>query len=149
MGKQTVINQVESCLRSRVKVVSEKEVWSLMEMNGKKVCFAIYMREATNVMIILLSFLVLVQDFDVCVYFSIQRIEFYVSQLFLYKFFQMIYHLVTVPKHVFSQSYTVIVLPWMTRFLIFSMTMRWRLWLLRPLKRSMHTFHWDCSENNK
>ena len=118
MGKQTVINQVESCLRSRVKVVSEKEVGSLMEMNGKKVCFAIYMREVTNVMIILLSSLVLVQDFDVCVYFSIQRIEFYVSQLFLYKFFQMIYHLVTVPKHVFSQSYTVIVLPWMTRFLI-------------------------------
>ena len=100
MGKQTVINQVESCPRSRVKVVSEK-VGSLMEMNGKKVCFAIYMREVTNVMIILLSSLVLVQDFDVCVYFSIQRIEFYVSQLFLYKFFQMIYHLVTVPKYVF------------------------------------------------
>ena len=27
----------------RFKVVSEKEVGSLMEMNGKKVCFAIYM----------------------------------------------------------------------------------------------------------
>ena len=86
MGKQTVINQVEFSPRSRVKVVSEKEVGSLMEMNDKKVCFAIYMRELTNVMIILVSSLVLFQDFDLCVYFSIQRIEFYVSQLFLYKF---------------------------------------------------------------
>ena len=56
-----------------------------MEMKGKKVCFVIYMREVTNVMIILLSSLVLFQNFDLCVYFSIQRIEFYVSQLFLYK----------------------------------------------------------------
>ena len=56
-----------------------------MEMKGKKVCFVIYMREVTNVMIILLSSLVLFQNFDLCVYFSIQIIEFYVSQLFLYK----------------------------------------------------------------
>ena len=117
MGKQTVINQVESCPRSRVKVVSEKEVGSLMEMKGKKVCFVIYMREVTNVMIILVSSLVLFQNFDLCVYFSIQIIEFYVSQLFLYKLSQVIWSLYL--KFFFSlQSYTVIVLLWMTGCLI-------------------------------
>lgn len=58
MRKQTVINQGEYCLRSSVKVVSERVVGSLMEMemNGQEFCFVVYMTEVTDIMLILLCF---------------------------------------------------------------------------------------------
>lgn len=54
MGKQTVINQVESCLRFSVTVASEKEIEYFSENEWSDFCCAIYMTEISNMMPVLL-----------------------------------------------------------------------------------------------